>query len=116
MLFVTIWLLARLRHRSRVMRLVPENSVVEMYLAIQRQLSRLGVKQKPGETARGFLLGAGKVYSELLPACRRLAPVYERAAYSGAVPSDEDLALAAESLDQIRSYVREELQRRKQRK
>lgn len=112
-LILLVWLLRAAAARLRRPRLAPENSVVESYFALAKQLAQLGLRQAPGQTARDFLLEAAGYYSELKADFARLAPVYERAAYSGVMPDETDLQVAAEVLNNAREMVRRETQQRK---
>jgi hypothetical protein len=113
-LILLVLLLRTLYRGPHRQRLVPENSIVEMYLALGRQLARLGLKQAPGQTARGFLNEVAVKHNELAAPFSQLAPVYERAAYSGAQPDEADLQVAADALNRTSELVKRESGQRKQ--
>ncbi|MBN2082896.1 DUF4129 domain-containing protein [bacterium] len=116
LLWLALWLAGRYRRSSRYGRLRPENAVVETYAAVADQLERLGIRPGTGQTGSAFLRSAGRQLAPLADGLTRLTPIYQRAAFSPRQPDEPDLIAAAEVLTAVRAYVREELQRRKQRK
>jgi len=112
-LVVTALLLQHRRRGAPRTRLKPENAVIEMYLAMLKQLARVGLRQAPGQTASAFLRELARQHGELATEFTQLAPVYQRAAYSGLEPSEADLDVAAAALSRTRELVARELQRSK---
>ncbi|GEM_PF-1716139 len=108
-----VWAMLRLRWRKRSRRLTAENPVVAAYDGVARELARLGFPRRPGQTARSYLGGAGEEHAVLAEPLARLAPAYERAAFSVGGPTDVDLRVAAAALAAVEDAVSAELQRRR---
>lgn len=87
--------------------------MVAAYDGVARELGRLGLPRRPGQTARSYLGSAGEEYAVLAEPLARLAPAYERAAFSVGGPADADLLAAASVLAQVSTAVSAELQRRR---
>ncbi len=108
-LIVLIFTLRRLpRNRARG-RIIPENEVVASYIAICRDLERLGFLHVSAETPRRFLLRAADAHSSLGDALRELA-------YSQVRPGLEDINCAEAAAKAVTEFVRQELQERRKRK
>jgi hypothetical protein len=78
-------------------------------LARQRGCSR----KFHGEAAQAWLRRAHWRHANFMPTAADSVPVYERAAYSGAQPDEDDLRVAADALSRARDLAQREHQGRK---
>ncbi len=103
-----------LRHMPRfgeALRIVPENRVVEAYLALGRELARLGLVPAPDATPRRYLGLAARQFAQLAPQLDAFIPAYERSAFAPGPVAQADLSTAESALAAVRQFAVEELAR-----
>ncbi|MCC7479590.1 transglutaminase domain-containing protein [bacterium] len=103
--------------QRRLPPLRPENAVIEAYLQALRQLERLGLARGDvGMTARRAFNNAVQSWQPLSPPLQRLLPIYERAAYAGGEPSQDDIQQAKDAVAELSALVRQRQEEMKQKK
>lgn len=105
------WGVRQLPRRRQIERILPENNVVAAYLALGRELARLGLVAQPSSTPRQHLGRAAGQFGDLAAPLQAFIPVYERAAFAPGPVEPEDAAAAENALRTVRQYIADELAR-----
>jgi hypothetical protein len=107
------WGMRLLPTKRNLQLIIPENRVVEIFIALLAEFARLGLPTEPAATPRQRVQGITARYTELAQPLLSFITAYERAAFSTGPVSAGDLSLAEQTLGAVTVFAQQELASRK---
>lgn len=110
------WGIRLLPAKRQQVRIVPENRVVEIFIALLAEFARLGLPLEPATTPRQWVRGIAARYAALAQPLLDFVTTYERAAFSLEPVTAGELSLAEQTLGTVTAFTQQELAARKSHK